>query len=80
MDKIAEFYYKFRDIIIIVYILKMNYCTRVQNVHDVRFTSNRGVFASGSLHWTTIRSLTNTKDLIVGFDLELQQFKEVHFP
>ncbi|XP_074336277.1 F-box protein CPR1-like [Apium graveolens] len=60
--------------------LKTNAWTWIQNVPEVCFTSNRGIFAGGSLHWTAISSPTNCKDLIVGFDLELQQFKEVHFP
>ncbi|KAL8107588.1 hypothetical protein AgCh_024123 [Apium graveolens] len=78
--KIAECYSRFRGIVAIVYSLKTNAWTRIQNVPEVCFTSNRGIFASGSLHWTAMRSPTNCKDLIVGFDLELQQFKEVPFP
>ncbi|KAK1392361.1 F-box domain-containing protein [Heracleum sosnowskyi] len=78
---IAECYVKFRGLIVIVYSFKTNAWTRIQNVpKNIHFTGTRGVFASGSLHWLAFEKRSNSKDIILGFDLELQQFKEVPFP
>ncbi|KAK1392362.1 F-box domain-containing protein [Heracleum sosnowskyi] len=78
---IAECYVQFGGLIVIVYSFKTNTWTRIHNVpKNIHFTGTRGVFSSGSLHWMAIENQSNSKDIIVGFDLKLQQFKEVPFP
>ncbi|KAK1392517.1 F-box domain-containing protein [Heracleum sosnowskyi] len=78
---IAECYVQFRGLIAMVYSLKINAWTRIQDVpSNLRFINIRGFFASGCLHWMTIEDRNNGKEIIVGFDLELQQFKDVPFP
>ncbi|KAK1391288.1 F-box domain-containing protein [Heracleum sosnowskyi] len=72
---------------VILYSLKTNVWTRIQNVPgNISFgrsnpysgTMFGGVFASGSLHWTA--TTEDQKDVIVAFDLTLEQFKQVPFP
>ncbi|KAK1392516.1 hypothetical protein POM88_011572 [Heracleum sosnowskyi] len=54
---------------------------KIQNVpKNIHFTGTRGVFASGLVHWLAFENRSNSKDIIFGFDLELEQFKEVPFP
>ncbi|KAK1368155.1 F-box protein interaction domain protein [Heracleum sosnowskyi] len=81
--KIAECYLQFRGIMAIVYSLKTNSWKRIQNVpvyNKIRFSGKWGMFASGALHWLAIKNPVNCSDIIVGFDLGLEQFKEVPFP
>lgn len=81
--KIAECYLQFRDIMVIVYSLKTNSWKQIQNVpahNSIRFYGDWGMFASGALHWLAIKNPTNASDIIVGFDLGLEQFKEVPYP
>ncbi|KAK1392364.1 hypothetical protein POM88_011420 [Heracleum sosnowskyi] len=78
---IAECYVQFRGLIAMVYSLKTDVWTRIQDVpSNLRFINIRGFFASRCLHWMAIEDRTNGKEVIVGFDLELQQFKDVPFP
>lgn len=78
---IAECYVQFHGLIAMVYSLKTDAWTRIQDVpSNIRFINMRGLFASGCLHWMAIDDRTNGKEVIVGFDLELQQFKDVPFP
>ncbi|KAK1394934.1 hypothetical protein POM88_013990 [Heracleum sosnowskyi] len=58
---------------ILVYSLKTNAWIEVRNRTNFLFSSRRGIFASGSLHEIS----TNCTEIIVAFDLGLQQFKEV---
>ncbi|KAL1822190.1 hypothetical protein ACET3Z_008968 [Daucus carota] len=79
--KIAQCYVQFRGLIAMVYSLKTNAWTRIQEVpSSIRFTEIRGLFARGSLHWMAKEDQINGKDVIVGFNLELQQFKKVPLP
>ncbi|XP_074335109.1 F-box protein CPR1-like [Apium graveolens] len=81
--KIAECYLQFRGIMAIVYSLKTNSWKRIQDVpvfNQIRFTGAWGMFGSGALHWLAIKIPVNCSNIIVGFDLSLEQFKEVHFP
>ncbi|KAK1368164.1 F-box domain-containing protein [Heracleum sosnowskyi] len=79
--KIAEFYLQFRGIMAIVYSLKTNSWKRIQNVPtNTRFCGGRGMFASGALHWIAVKNPTKCREIIVGFDLGLEQFREVPFP
>ncbi|KAL8107586.1 hypothetical protein AgCh_024122 [Apium graveolens] len=80
--KVAECYSsRFRGKLAILYSLKTNAWTRIQNIPtNIRFSSNDCVFASGSLHWTANTNPNIGSDIILGFDLQLQQFKEVPSP
>ncbi|KAK1368157.1 F-box protein CPR30 [Heracleum sosnowskyi] len=72
---------RFRGITAFVYSLKTNAWTRIQNIpSNIRFDSNIGIFASGSVHWMASKSPDIADNIILGFDLQLQQFKEVPFP
>ncbi|XP_074363114.1 F-box protein CPR1-like [Apium graveolens] len=71
----------FSGLIGFVYSFKTNAWTRIQDIpNNFSFTGIWGIFANGSLHWTAIKNEINSKDIIVSFDLELQQFKEVPYP
>ncbi|XP_074363115.1 F-box/kelch-repeat protein At3g06240-like [Apium graveolens] len=78
---IADCCVHFGGLLVFVYSFKTNAWTRIQNVpNNISFTGIWGIFASGSLHWTAIKNEIDSEDIIVGFDLELQQFKEVPSP
>lgn len=65
----------------IVYSLKTNSWTRIQDVPSgIRFNPERGKFAGGALYWLVIRNSVQFSPFIVGFDLGLEKFKEVPFP
>ncbi|XP_074335731.1 F-box protein CPR1-like isoform X2 [Apium graveolens] len=80
--KVAECYSsRFRGKLAILYSLKTNTWTRIRNFPaNIRITSNECVFTNGSLHWTAITNPVNGKDIILAFDLQLEQFKEVPSP
>lgn len=78
--KIAECY---RGIMVIVYSLNTNTWKRIQNVPtNTRLFGNWGMFASGALHWPVIKNPLKFHQtfVILGFDLGLEQFREVPFP
>ncbi|KAK1364552.1 F-box domain-containing protein [Heracleum sosnowskyi] len=81
--KIAECYLQFRGIMAFVYSLKSNSWKRIQNVpvhNKIRFCGKWGMFGNGALNWLAIKNPINCSKIIVGFDLGLEQFKEVPFP
>ncbi|KAL8127989.1 hypothetical protein AgCh_014785 [Apium graveolens] len=47
---------------------------------NTRFINITVFFASGCLHWMASEDQINGKEVIVGFDLERQQFKDIPFP
>ncbi|KAK1391290.1 hypothetical protein POM88_010346 [Heracleum sosnowskyi] len=65
---------------VILYSLKTNVWTQNHNVPgyiNFRTMFGAGVFASESLYWTT--TTEDQKDVIIAFDLTLEQFKQVPF-
>ncbi|KAK1368139.1 hypothetical protein POM88_034231 [Heracleum sosnowskyi] len=79
--KIAQVFLQSYAKLAIVYSLKKNAWTWIQEIpSNIYFAGDRGLLASGSLHWMAIRDQRNCEGLFVGFDLELQQFKEVPYP
>ncbi|KAL1808515.1 hypothetical protein ACET3Z_025505 [Daucus carota] len=62
--------------------LKTNSWKQILNVpaHNTRFFGDWGMFASGALHWLAIDSPISGSHIIVGFDLGLEQFKELPSP
>lgn len=79
--KIAQCYLQFRGIMAVVYSLKTNSWKQIRNVPtDTRFCGDWGMFASGALHWLAIKNPTKSREIVVGFDLGLEQFREVPFP
>lgn len=79
--KIAHCQFNFRGFMVIVYSLKTNSWKRIQNVpSNISFLLKWAVFASGGLYWLASKNQGNGLETIVGFDLELEQFKEIPFP
>nr|XP_017254604.1 PREDICTED: F-box protein CPR30-like [Daucus carota subsp. sativus] len=79
--KIAECYLQFRGIMAFIYSLKTDSWKRIQNVpSNTRFTGNWGMFGNGALHWLAIKNPANCIEIVVGFDLGLEQFREIPSP
>ncbi|KAL1834426.1 hypothetical protein ACET3Z_004077 [Daucus carota] len=68
-----------RGMMIIVYSLKTNSWKWIQNVpRNVDFCGYWGMFAGGALHWLATKD-PNASEIVVGFDLALEQFKEIPY-
>lgn len=79
--KIAHCLFRFCGFMVMVYSLKNNSWKRIQNVpSNVNFLLKWAVFATGALYWSASKNQGNGLETIVGFDLELEQFKEVPYP
>lgn len=84
--KVAQFQklnpFKYLGIMVVVYSLKSNKWTEIQNVpSNFSLVTLLGMFKNGSLYWLANRySVDFYHRTILGFDLGLEQFKEFRFP
>ncbi|KAK1368168.1 F-box domain-containing protein [Heracleum sosnowskyi] len=79
--KIADCKFQFQGFMVVVYSLKTNSWKRIHNVpSNICFYLKWGVFASGALHWLGSKNPGHGLETIVGYDLGLEQFKEIPFP
>ncbi|KAL8093161.1 F-box protein CPR1-like [Apium graveolens] len=70
-------------VMVLVYSLKTNNWTQIHNIPSNYYLSiPLGMYKSGVLHWSAIKSSPGicSEYIIVGFDLGLEQFKEVPSP
>ncbi|KAL1819208.1 hypothetical protein ACET3Z_014077 [Daucus carota] len=73
----------FCGMLVIVYSLKSNCWTQIHDVPSdilVYPSSQKGMFASGALYWLAAKNQPDGCFIVLGFDLGLEQFKELPSP
>ncbi|WOG85440.1 hypothetical protein DCAR_0104629 [Daucus carota subsp. sativus] len=78
--KIVQSFVQSGGTMVVVYSLKTNSWKQIQNVPSKYFLTIWGIFGNGALYWFLVKDLAYGFETIVGFDLGLEQFKEVPFP